>query len=96
MLMDGERKMRVGDGLGTGVYGGRVGREVLSCRDIEEVDGLDMDTEVAHPETTEKSLPSRFAATSLDSAMEDGPDSLNLGIGVTFRREIINWMLNVR
>jgi hypothetical protein len=101
LLLERERGVRIGDGLGAGVWGrwerGRACRaaagvvteadDEISEDDEDEICGSA--AEVGSSEATEKSL---CLATT------DGARNLNLNLGVedTFRREVIEWMLDVR
>jgi hypothetical protein len=97
--------MRVGDGLGVGIFGLWEGKKrerkvgvVLrgtddgTDDDEDEIDEIDESaTEVGSPE------PSHLASTtSCDSRSTIADDPLHLGIDNNFRREIIEWMIDVR
>ena len=95
--------MRVGDGLGVGVcarWEGRGGTVVKQedgesdeMDEDEDEDEDDETTEVGSPEPTEKPL---RLVPSFDYHYPAAHATLNLGVEDTFRREIIEWMLDVR
>jgi hypothetical protein len=86
VLLEREREMRVGDGLGVGDFGKRGGE-----RGNDSMDELERKL-VADVGSLEHAR--RLTATA------DGPLNhtrhFNLGIQDIFRREIIEWILNVR
>ena len=101
MLLEKEKEMRVDDGLGVGVCSGRDRKvEVVQNIRVEDKNEKDKDeeipetpTEVESPERTEEPL--RLPTTTHDrlSTTAEGPP--HLGIDDSFRREIIEWMLDV-
>jgi hypothetical protein len=87
-LLEREREMRVGDGLGVGDFGEWEGGRVDDT--VDEIEGkYGLVEDVGSLEHAR-----RFTATA--DGLLNHTRHFNLGIQDFFRREIIEWILNVR